>query len=1081
MQTQSPDPNSPPELEVGGARAWQQRQQTLRDFELSLEGLIKRSASVFLLLVVLGVLGFLASKLMLTELTWAARLQRMAAGLLYLAAALISLGLLHRISVRAGTLFFCWSAMALQLGAAAYYGTGLFSSGMTTLVALLVVVGLLVGPGAALRATVLTVLGILGLWFLQAQDLLGKVEQNTFPPLGSFAVVLVMSALVVGWLVLRYGALFRDVMLSLDSSRQLLADTLHAQQTAVAELRASDERMRVLLDHSLSCTLILDGDTGQLRFANVQTLLKHGCERISEFDASLYFPGDPFSRAQGVTHMREVLTQGPQYFEWQTRHRDGTPIWWDVKLERLQVGNETIVVAFAHDITERLRAENELRVQRARLEEQVNERTHELISEKQRLQDIIEALPITLSIRDCQGRYTLLNRSFELATGHGREQVLGLSARHFMPPEVAAEIADTDAQLIAGKASMTTERQIMHPVDGMHDYLVTTVPLLDARKRTYALLNLGTDVTSLKRLQRELSVAKDEAEHLARVKSEFLANMSHEIRTPLNAVLGLAQLGVGRAGDPAAARSGFERIARSGRHLLSVINDILDYSKVESGKLEIDPLPCNLSHLAREVLDLVAERAEAKHLRLRLDYEVAEDWVAIDALRVTQILVNLLANAIKFTDKGRVTLGVTQGPDGLRLSVTDTGVGIAPEQQARIFKAFEQADSSVTRQFGGTGLGLSISSRLAEAMGGEITVSSELGQGSCFTLRLPCVLASGQAHAQPMINAAVPPDLLRGLRILIVDDVDINREILQDLLCLAGAEVMSADSGEQALARLSEAGPEGYDLVLMDVQMPEMDGYETTRRLHQIAPQLRVIAVTAHALPEERRKCMAAGMLGHITKPIDQAELMQALLEHSQDLPRRAANSTSPSQLMPLAAAPAVPPAAQANVQANTPANTHASTQASPLAKPPASSSSPAQDAAVPSAPAAPASRAAVWPELPGCDFEAALTRCAGRQELLAKLLGTFAKQYAQYQSVFEEARITGLPALASAAHRLKGLAGNLGLSRLAQSAESLEAAAGGRGDPAQVPAALLDLVREIGPMVSVISQWHAAYVAASA
>ncbi|MEL4179011.1 ATP-binding protein [Roseateles sp. PN1] len=1061
MQAPPPDPSSTPKLEAGGAKAWRRRQQTLRDFELRLEDRVKRSASVFLLLVVLGVLAFLASKLMLTELSWAARLQRMAAGLLYLGAALVSLGLLHRVSVRAGTLFFCWSALVLQLGAAAYYGTGLYSSGMATLVALLAVVGLLVGPGAAVRGTVLTVLGILGLWFMQEQDLLGKVEPNTFPPLASFAVVLVMCALVVGWLALRHGTLFREVMLSLDSSRQLLADTLRAQQTAVEELRASDDRMRVLLDHSLSCTLILDGDSGQLRFANAQTLLKHGCERISELDASLFFPGDPFSREQGLTHMREVLSHGAQYFEWQTRHRDGTPIWWDIKLERLHVCGETIVVAFAHDITERLRAENELRVQRARLEEQVNERTHELISEKQRLQDIIEALPITLSIRDCQGRYTLLNRSFELATGHGREQVLGLSARHFMPAEIAAEIADTDAQLIAGKASMTTERQIMHPVDGMHDYLVTTVPLLDARKRTYALLNLGTDVTSLKRLQRELSLAKDEAEHLARVKSEFLANMSHEIRTPLNAVLGLAQLGVGRAGDPAAARSGFERITRSGRHLLSVINDILDYSKVESGKLEIDPLPCNLSHLAREVLDLVAERAEAKHLRLRLDYEVAEDWVAIDALRVTQILVNLLANAIKFTDKGRVTLGVTQAADGLRLSVTDTGVGIAPEQQARIFKAFEQADSSVTRQFGGTGLGLSISSRLAEAMGGEITVSSEVGKGSCFTLRLPCVVVSGEAHEQPLINAAVPPDLLRGLRILIVDDVDINREILQDLLCLAGAEVMSADSGEQALARLGEAGPEGYDLVLMDVQMPEMDGYETTRRLHQMAPRLRVIALTAHALPEERRKCVAAGMLGHVTKPIDQAELMQALLEHSHDLPRRAADATSPSQLVPLDAASAVQPR--------------------PPVMAPASVSTEAQDSGAPTASTAPtelAARASFWPDLPGCDFEAALTRCAGRQELLAKLLGTFAKQYAQYQSVFEEARISGMPALASAAHRLKGLSGNLGLSRLAQSAEILETAAGGRGDPAQVPAALTALIREIAPLVSSIAAWHEAYTA---
>ncbi|WP_124453036.1 ATP-binding protein [Paucibacter sp. KBW04] len=1043
LLAQAADPALP---SVGPSRLAAERQQSLQGFRQDLDASIKRSATVLLVLVMLGAAAQVLSLALQLELPWSLRLSRMASGSLFFGVAALALLMIHRFNLRWGVGFFCCAAMLLQFGSALIYGTGLHASGMVAMVAWLAVMGLLVGPRAVQWATPFALLGFLILWQAEAQGLIGPMELSMLPPLASYAVVFMVSSLVVGWLSMRYGSLFWEVTSSLESSRQLLTETLHAQQLAAQDLRESEDRLRVLLDNSLSCIVILDGETAALRFANAQTLKTFGCERASELDSSLLFPGGPYSREQAMLWVRRTLDQGAQYFEWQSRHSDGSPIWWDLKLDRLLIGGESCVVSFGHDITERVRAESELRIQRSRLEEQVRERTSELMLEKQRLLDIIEALPITLSIRDLQGRYTLINRSFEQASGHRRDQVLGLSARHFLTPEMAAEIADTDAQVMAGAASATTESQFIHPVEGAHDYLIVTVPLLDGRKKPYAVLNLGTDVTSLKRLQRELSQAKDEAERLARVKSEFLANMSHEIRTPLNAVLGLAQLGIGRSADPAAARNGFERIVRSGRHLLSVINDILDYSKVESGKLEIDSQPANLSQLSKEVIGLVAERAEAKHLGLQLDYKLLSDWVAIDALRVTQILVNLLANAIKFTDQGEVRLSVSQKDDYLLLSVIDTGVGIAPEQQSRIFKAFEQADSSITRQFGGTGLGLSISNRLAQAMGGLITVTSTLGKGSCFTLRLPWVQvkAEDQHEAPPLRMTG--PDLLRGLRILIVDDVDINREILHDLLTLAGAEVMSADGGPQAIARVQEAGPDGYDLVLMDVQMPEMDGYEATRCLHQMAPQLRVIALTAHALPEEKRKCAEAGMQGHISKPIDQAELMRTLLTQAEPLERRGPGGLRPSQFAALDELPAAGERAAAGAETR--------------------------------AEALPSKRSDIWPDLPGTDFDTALTRCAGRQELLAKLLGTFAKQYAQYQSVFEEARISGLPALGSAAHRLKGLSGNLGMLQLSSCAERLEVATSSRGDPADVPAALTALIREIAPMVSAIVAWHEAYTA---
>ncbi|MCV2351675.1 ATP-binding protein [Paucibacter sp. Y2R2-4] len=1017
------------------------REQSLGELKLRLDQLVARSAMVFLGLVILGALAQMLTLAMQSDQNWPERVSRMGTSACVFMSALIALALARMVGVRAATAFFSISAMLILFVAAGLYGLGLHSSGMAGVLLLMSAMGLMVGPQAAKWATLAAVLGYLLMWALEAFGLIAGLTGNNSPPLASYAVVYIATALILGWMALRYGSLFWDVTGSLERSRRLLAETVKAQQAAALGLRESEERLRILLDNSLTCIQILEGDTGALRFANAQTLVAYGCTRLTELDATLMYPGEPFSSEQMLQRLRLTVERGSaQYFEWQSRRVDGSPIWWDMKLDRLQLGEEVCVVLFAHDITARVRAETELRIGRARLEDEVAARTAELVTEKQLMQDILEALPITLSIRDLQGRYTLVNRNFETATQLPRDKVLGTSARELFAAEMAAEIADIDAKLMAGTSSLTVERQLTDALGGEHDYLITTVPLLDTQKRPVAVLNLGTEVTSLKRLQRELSQAKDEAERLAVAKSEFLANMSHEIRTPLNAVLGLAQLGISRSGDPAAARSGFERIVRSGRHLLGVINDILDYSKVESGKLDIESLPCNLSHLVKEVTDLVSERADAKNLRLRIEYKASHDWVMLDALRATQILVNLLSNAIKFTDKGRVVLSVEQVQGRLLFSVTDTGVGIAPEQLKRVFTAFEQADSSTTRKFGGTGLGLSISSQLAELMGGSITATSELGSGSCFKLELPLVLATVEtrdpATTEPMmLTVDIGPNPLRGLRILITDDVDINREILQDMLSHAGAEVMASDSGAQAVARLREAGPEGFDLVLMDIQMPDMDGYEATRRIHQLAPKLKVIALTAHALPEQRRRCLAAGMVAHVTKPIDQAELIQVLMSQAEGLPRRPAS---------VYAAPST------------------GTQAESVNEPAASSTSP--------------SALSLWPQIDGTDFEAALTRCAGRQELLAKLLGTFAKQYAQHLTQFEEAQVTGLPALCSAAHRLRGLAGNLGLERLAQKASALEVAAGPQGDPAGVADALDALNRELGPLVSEVAEWHRRY-----
>jgi PAS domain S-box-containing protein len=420
----------------------------------------------------------------------------------------------------------------------------------------------------------------------------------------------------------------------------------------------------------------------------------------------------------------------------------------------------------------------------------------------------------------------------------------------------------------------------------------------DGQGRALALIGTFQDVTERKALEAELDqhrhhlealvqsrtaeleAARTEAERLAQVKTEFLANMSHEIRTPLNAVMGLAQIGVR---DSAGRRSHetFVRIREAGEHLLGVINDILDFSRLEAGRLALDIQPLALVGLIDNVESLIRERAQAKGLRFSTDLAAhLPPWVAGDAQRLRQILVNLLANAVKFTDRGEVTLQVERRGDDTLFRVTDTGIGITDEQAARLFRPFEQADTSTTRRYGGSGLGLAISQNLACDMGGGITVTSAPGVGSSFTLRVPLP----QTEPRPgKADGARPAGAQRlaGIRLLVAEDVEVNRMVLEDLLREEGAEVTFAEHGQQLIERLGQCGDVCPDAVLMDVQMPVMDGYEATRQVRSLAPGLPVIGLTAHALGEERERCLAAGMVEHVTKPVDADVLVPAILRHT--------------------------------------------------------------------------------------------------------------------------------------------------------------------------------------------------------
>ena len=395
-------------------------------------------------------------------------------------------------------------------------------------------------------------------------------------------------------------------------------------------------------------------------------------------------------------------------------------------------------------------------------------------------------------------------------------------------------------------------------------------------------LSVLTDVTELKKMQERLRIARDAAESASRAKSSFLANMSHEIRTPMNGIIGLTELLAHSHLDSAQSQY-VELVQSSAASLLTVINDILDHSKIEAGKLLIESYVFDLYHLVDELTFSFSSDAQKKSLDFQTT--IAPDvpqFVRGDANRLRQVLRNFLGNAIKFTEQGKIELRIVvlHEPDKqnfVRFEVSDTGIGISEEQLTRLFVPFEQADSSTSRKFGGTGLGLSIAQKLLQLMGGDVNCQSRQGTGSVFWCELPLPPSS---EVQPRDKQTDVAPKSGPLRILLVDDVRINRIVLDSMLHQWGHVTDSVESGEQALELLKQ---KRYDLVFMDCQMPGMDGYECTKIIRNFQTnvldhRVPIIAVTAHAMTGDKERCLASGMNDYIAKPIDQNELQSKLV-----------------------------------------------------------------------------------------------------------------------------------------------------------------------------------------------------------
>jgi PAS domain S-box-containing protein len=543
--------------------------------------------------------------------------------------------------------------------------------------------------------------------------------------------------------------------------------------------------------------------------------------------------------------------------------RDGITVHVRVRAQAVRLPDGSIggYVGSVEDVGDQVLREAELRASKETLQRS-----------EERLHRALEGSGLALWDLDVAARTVYLSEQWSLMLGgpHHETRCTSRELLELVPEEDRPEVEEALEPVLRGESSLYVVQHRVRRRDGTLLWIHSEggVAEVDAHGTPVRMVGTNRDITRDKQAEHELRIARDAADAANHAKSHFLATMSHEIRTPLNGIIGMTKLMLDEKLSPEVRRHA-DLIDRSAHSLLSLVNDILDVSKIEAGQMEIERVPFDLHELVQDLATLYRLRATEKSLlfRVRLDPGVPQHVLA-DPTRLRQVLVNLLGNALKFTSSGWIGLDVKATQEEaawvLQFSVADTGIGIPADVQPQLFTRFMQADSSTSRKFGGSGLGLSIVRQLVDLMGGSVEVTSWPGKGSRFTVSIP-VLAAEESPAASMWQDLAPPS--RGTRVLIAEDNTTNQVVAFGMLRKLGYDDVSvANDGAEALQMAQQ---EHYDVILMDCQMPEMDGYEATQRLREAGCDSAIIAMTANAIKGDRERCLEVGMNDYLTKPID--------------------------------------------------------------------------------------------------------------------------------------------------------------------------------------------------------------------
>jgi PAS domain S-box-containing protein len=750
------------------------------------------------------------------------------------------------------------------------------------------------------------------LYGYSAEEALGKSIAILAPPEQSNEVAQILERLKRGERIARYETVRvrkdgtkLDVSLTIsplmDAERRIwgastIARDITDRKRAEQALRDSEARHRAILDASVDAIITID-ERGTIDSANPATerLFGYSPAELVGGNVSILMPSphhemhDTYLDNYRRTGQRKIIGIGREV---SGRRKDGSLFPMDLSVSEIVFAGRRMFMGLVHDVTDRKQSEETLRQARDDLEVRVQERTAELTAANRRLQyerhlfdTLMDYVPHGIFFKDAEGRFIRINKakahSFGLADVAA---AIGKTDLDFCALERALPaIADEREIVQTGRALIDQEEKEIWP-DGRTTWVTTTkMPLYDEAGRIVGTFGLSRDITESKRAAEVLRFAKEAAEAANRAKSSFLANMSHEIRTPMNAIIGMTELVLDTPLSPQ-QREFLMTVEESAESLLAIINDILDFSKIEAERLIIERIPFDIREQLGDTIKTLALRADRKGIELvcHVDPHVPEVVVA-DSLRLRQVIINLVGNAIKFTEVGEVVVELDHEPlseEEIRLhfQVTDTGIGIPADKQAAIFEAFEQGDGSISRRYGGTGLGLAISSRLVRLMGGRIWVESEFGRGSRFHFEIPC----GLAAEEPLPECCDKPGVLRGAKVLVVDDNATNRLILEETLANWMLQPSSAPGGEESLRILRQTWQEGqpYRLVLIDAHMPKMDGFTLARQIKE-DPELGstvIMMLTSGDQPGDIARCQELGIAVYLIKPVKQSELLDAIL-----------------------------------------------------------------------------------------------------------------------------------------------------------------------------------------------------------